>query len=329
MHEVETVSPEVGVAEPESSGTMQCMEVWGGNQAVDLELSFSGLDAWVYSRPSGKAGAGGDLHYLSSCATGRVARILVADVAGHGDRVAPIAELLRRLLRRFVNYIDQTGLIGELNRGLVSLRDEDGASGTFATALVMSWFGPDQEMGICNAGHPAPLVRRRDAVGWERVDQVDDEGGGLRNVPLGVLDGVGYDRVDLRLEVGDRLLLFTDAVIESLGGGSARRGLAELDLFLAGREPEEEPRDLLRALVAELDRRGADDDLTIVILRPNGRRPWRRLSRRLGGPLKVLGAVVRGLVGRVSDIPWPEFSLANLGGAFFESLNRRRRNRRS
>ena len=31
--------------------TMQCMEVWGGNQVVDKSVSMAGLDAWVYCRP--------------------------------------------------------------------------------------------------------------------------------------------------------------------------------------------------------------------------------------------------------------------------------------
>jgi len=35
--------------------TMQCMEVWGGNQVVDKSVSMAGLDAWVYCRPFGQA----------------------------------------------------------------------------------------------------------------------------------------------------------------------------------------------------------------------------------------------------------------------------------
>ncbi len=317
-------------AESGSPGTMQCMEVWGGNDAVDRVLEFSGLDAWVYSRPSGKAAAGGDLHYLSSCATGRVARILVADVSGHGVSVAPIAELLRRLLRRYVNYIDQSGLVAELNRSFHGDESEEVASRSYATALVMSWFGPAREMGICTAGHPAPLHRRHGSSAWKPVlheEPQEADGPLLRNVPLGVLAEARYDRIELRLDVGDLLLVFTDAVIETLGGGSARRGLDVLGAFLDARDPAEDPGDLIRELAAELERLGAQDDVTILILRPNGRRPWTALSRRIGGPLRVLGAVIRGLGGRFSEIPWPELSLANLGGALFESLNRRRKDR--
>ena len=59
---------------------MQCMEVWGGNQSVDSGVVMAGLDAWVYCRPYAAVGAdapaaaGGDVYFVSSCATGRIAR---------------------------------------------------------------------------------------------------------------------------------------------------------------------------------------------------------------------------------------------------------------
>mgnify|MGYP003483393270 CR=1 FL=1 len=39
---------------------------------------------------------GGDVVYASSCATGRITRLMVADVAGHGHTVAATAADLRR-----------------------------------------------------------------------------------------------------------------------------------------------------------------------------------------------------------------------------------------
>jgi sigma-B regulation protein RsbU (phosphoserine phosphatase) len=57
------------------------MEVWGGNAAIDNGVIMPGLDAWVYARPYQQQAAGGDIHYVSSCATGRIIRLLVADVS--------------------------------------------------------------------------------------------------------------------------------------------------------------------------------------------------------------------------------------------------------
>src|SRR2546421_568934 len=86
---------------------MTCMEVWGGNALTDNSVSMSGLDAWVYSKPYQDAAAGGDVYYVSSCATGRITRLLVADVSGHGSAVTATAAALRNLMRRYVNHLDQ------------------------------------------------------------------------------------------------------------------------------------------------------------------------------------------------------------------------------
>ena len=36
---------------------MHCMEVWGGNTAVDKWFDMPGLTAWVYSQPTGRLSA--------------------------------------------------------------------------------------------------------------------------------------------------------------------------------------------------------------------------------------------------------------------------------
>src|SRR4051812_18671738 len=87
---------------------MQCMEVWGGNHAVDTGVIMPGLDAWLFSRPCNSDDHGGDIHYVSSCAAGEITRLLVADVCGHGAAVSNIAIDLRKLMRKYINYHDQT-----------------------------------------------------------------------------------------------------------------------------------------------------------------------------------------------------------------------------
>ena len=79
----------------------------GWNQAVERSVETAGLKIWVYSRPYGKAHRGGDVHYLSSCESGRVTRMLLADVSGHGESVSQVAVALRDLMRQNVNYIKQ------------------------------------------------------------------------------------------------------------------------------------------------------------------------------------------------------------------------------
>ena len=141
-----------------STERMQCMEVWGGSELTARGVEFGGLDALVYSKPYQQAHAGGDVYYASSCATGRISRLLLADVAGHGKAVASAAADLRTLMRRFVNRLDQTEFVRLLNEQFGAL-SRQGSS------------------------------RRQ----WDFLDQEEGAGSrGPRNLPLGILGG---DRV--------------------------------------------------------------------------------------------------------------------------------------
>ena len=129
---------------------MQCMEVWGGNRAADHGVVMPGLDAWIFSRPyaseAGAGDAGGDVHFVSSCGTGRIARMVIADVSGHGHSVANAAQSLRVLMRRFMNYLDQSacGAYVESIGGTVSGRRRDqianrGATEAAERAALRQW----------------------------------------------------------------------------------------------------------------------------------------------------------------------------------------------
>src|SRR5271163_4772900 len=135
---------------------MQCMEVWGGSQLTSSGVELGGLDVWVYSKPFGEAQRGGDVYYVSSCASGRISRLLLADVSGHGQSVAATAADLRTLMRRFVNRLDQSEFVRLLNQQFTALSQ----AGTFATAVVATFFAPSQRLIVCNAGHPRHTIRR-------------------------------------------------------------------------------------------------------------------------------------------------------------------------
>src|SRR5687768_6277197 len=201
--------------ESPAAQTMQCMEIWGGNQVVDTSVAMPGLDAWVYCHPYGdSAEGGGDVHYVSSCATGRVTRLLVADVSGHGAAVCDVAGTLRSLMRRYVNYIDQAEFVRSMNRQFQAMS----ASACFATAVVTTFFAPTNTLSLCNAGHPPPLLYRSRTRTWDYLDleRVDTpEGEDPPNIPLGVLPLTHYEQFDLRLEAGDLVLCYTDSLTES------------------------------------------------------------------------------------------------------------------
>jgi serine phosphatase RsbU (regulator of sigma subunit) len=296
---------------------LQCMEVWGGNQAVDNGVMMPGLDAWVVARPHMGDASGGDIHYLSSCATGRITRLMVADVSGHGESASETATALRKLMRKFINHLDQRRAVGLLNQEFG--RQEH--SGRFATAILGTFWGPTGNLTLCNAGHPRPIWYRARTKKWEIMDPGVDanEDEGPVDVPLGVLDTTTYRQIEVRLKRGDLVLLYTDSLVEARLPDNKLLGEAGL-LAALNRVGHAEPSGVIAALLAEFERMGAviNDDLTALLLRSNGLMP--RLT--IGDRARALVHVVRGLFA-VTDRPGlPEFSHKATGGFISDRLNR-------
>lgn len=308
--------------------TLQCMEVWGGNDAVQSAVRMPGLDAWVYSRPHKGEASGGDVHYLSSCATGRITRLLIADVSGHGLGVSEIAIRLRNLMRQFVNYLDQTRFAESLNREFNGQE-----SGSFATAVLGTYWAPTRYLVTCNAGHPRPIHYHAATGEWTfiRRDNADAASGATpdsdapANLPLGVLDFSRYDQLGVRLNEGDVIILYTDSLIEAQDAEGRLLGEAGLLEFLRELGPGD-PATLASRTVARAERfnRGLplDDDATMLVMRCNSERTRRGPRESLAAAWYFLGLVIARLRGGSTPIPWPELRLANIGGAILPRLNR-------
>jgi sigma-B regulation protein RsbU (phosphoserine phosphatase) len=301
---------------------MQCMEVWGGNEARDNGVTMPGLDAWVYSRPYHGDASGGDLHYVSSCATGRISRFLVADVSGHGAVVSDIAVKLRTLMRRYVNYIDQSHVVQTLNREFSELAKP----GKFATAVMLTYWAPTDYVVICNAGHPRPLWYSGRTREWTALDNArQGRKDTIANIPLGVMDPARYDQVSLRLRRGDLLLLYTDSLVEARAAGGRLLGEAGLLNLVRGLDPAR-PEAMIPELLAAVEKycEGGtpDDDVTALLLRPNDVRPTMNIRQGL----HALGLYARLFVGSLKPggqpFPWPEPNVPNLLGPFISRFNK-------
>jgi phosphoserine phosphatase RsbU/P len=310
-----------------ASPQMLCMEVWGGNNPVSSSVELGGLEAWVFSKPYAEAHRGGDVYYLSSCATGRITRILLADVAGHGRDVASTAADLRTLMRRFVNRLDQAEFVRLLNKQFAEMSK----AGTFATAIVTTFFAPTCRLTICNAGHPRPLLYRSSQKQWNLLSQ-DGESTETKigNLPLGVFDFVEYEHFDVELQLGDSLVTYSDALIESHdadGEMLGEEGLLRI-LRLLGDVPAQT---LTETLLAEISSRYpenlSDDDVTVMVVRANGSKPNLSLRQKLNSLSRFLGLLVRSPRPGAEPAPFPDWNLANLGGAIFPVLARRWRAR--
>ncbi|MFJ4950710.1 SpoIIE family protein phosphatase [Streptomyces sp. NPDC088760] len=135
------------------------------------------------------------------------ALFVVGDVAGHGiDAVATMAQLRFTAKGMVSTGSSLTGALERLNQLLLHSRD-----GQITATMVLARYDPDQHvLAWAQAGHPPPLLVRRGEVSF-----LDRPGGML----LGAMSAPEYDARELRLEPGDRLLLYTDGLVERPGEG--------------------------------------------------------------------------------------------------------------
>ena len=247
---------------------LACLELHGGNQAGAYSAELPGLAGWISCRPLGPAG-GGDLYYLSSCSHGVIARVALADVAGHGEIVSSAAVRLRDALREHVDHWDQSMLIRRLNESIL----RGAPHSRFATAFLASFYRESGELLFTNAGHLPPLWYRAAAKEWSLLQESTPYSKEILDLPLGMIAGTAYSQTAVQLEMGDLLLLHTDGINESCDESGEQLGLERL-LSIARDLPVESAAAAGQGLLAAVERfRGAAppaDDETVVVLERRG-----------------------------------------------------------
>lgn len=79
------------------------------------------------------------------------------------------------------------------------------------------------KMILSQAGHPHPAVQRANGL----IEQM-----GTGGFPVGLLSGVSFDRFELTLERGDRILILSDGVTECPGPGGTMLGEEGLSVLM-------------------------------------------------------------------------------------------------
>jgi sigma-B regulation protein RsbU (phosphoserine phosphatase) len=187
---------------------------------------------------------------------GRRTGVLVADVSGHGVPAALVASMLKvAVAAEAPHAASPARLLSEMNQIFHGkLRNQ------FITAFYAFLDLEAGRITWASAGHPPALLWRRSEGRVEELAQ-----GGL---VMGRLRRAVYSEASLPLEAGDRLLVFTDGILEALSPAGEMFGDERLQEFLAGHAalPAERIAEALPARIAEWTGRSAfDDDLTLVV----------------------------------------------------------------
>lgn len=268
---------------------MGCMEIWGGNRAIAKSFEAPGLDIHVHSQPFQDNEVGGDIYYLTSCASGRISRFLLADVSGHGSAASGLARSLRDLMRQNVNRISQDQFVSGMNREFGTLAEDSG----FATAVVATFFEPTQTLDISVAGHPHPFYYRADRKQWFHLDPASSDSN-FENMPLGVVEASIYPRRKVNTKSGDMFLLYTDAFIESAINNQSDAplgmdGVVELLNESPGLAPSEVIPYMRNRIGAMAPGNLVEDDASLIL--GHFTKTKVRLKDNLLAPIRLLGGV--------------------------------------
>ena len=152
-----------------------------------------------YRSATREASVGGDLYEIIP--TGHGIRVIIGDVRGKGlDAILLARQVLSAFRRSAVAVPALEHVAGEVGRAIGPyLAEED-----FVTA-ALAQITPGGELTIVNCGHHPPLLRHRDGL--------RPLTGGNPALPLG-LDNE-FTAFTANWSPGDRLLLYTDGLVES------------------------------------------------------------------------------------------------------------------
>jgi phosphoserine phosphatase RsbU/P len=180
------------------------------------------------------------------------AGVLIADVSGHGVPAALIASMVKLAAASQRMHAAHPGqfLLG-MNATLCG-----NTQNQFVTAAYLYLDAKSREFRYSAAGHPPMLLARN-----EVVTEIEENG-----LMLAVFDFAAYSHVERPLEHGDRLLMYTDGVIEAADAKDEFFGRERLAALLVQTMAlsASEAADTIVAAVRNWSLK-QDDDVTVIL----------------------------------------------------------------
>ncbi|MFF4388142.1 SpoIIE family protein phosphatase [Streptomyces sp. NPDC001552] len=206
--------------------------------------------AYRYQPAAAASGIGGDWFDAIPQPRDKTA-LVVGDVMGHGVHAAATMGQLRTATRTLADLgLDPARVLRHLDHITAELH------GTIATCVYATWDPHRSRCRVALAGHPPPVVIRSGQA--PRLLALPT------GVPLGTgdLGRAGFENTVLDLLPGDRLVLYTDGLVETRDDALDDR----LDLLLRLlADPGLPPEATCDRLLAALRHHDATDDVALVI----------------------------------------------------------------
>jgi phosphoserine phosphatase RsbU/P len=199
---------------------------------------IEGYQFFDYYQPAEQVG--GDYFDYISLPDGRLA-VIVADVVGHGVAAALLMAKLSAEAR-FALYAEPqpATAVTRLNERLCAMQVQ-----RFVTMVLLVIDPKTSKAQVVLAGHMPPIHRKPDGT----ISEPGDEVAGL---PLGITDSLPYEQLEVKIEPGDVLALYTDGINEAADASGAMYSIERLRGHL--RSPASDPTAIGQTIVEDVRR---------------------------------------------------------------------------
>ena len=202
---------------------------------------------------------GGDIFDLLPFVNGKIG-IFIGDVSGHGVPSAFLNIVLRMLIHSIAREeaVSPSRMLEKINNAIMPyLSEEDFITASYGIIDVNH-----RVLYSASAGHPKAIIFR----GKENRTIFMNGSGPC----LGILEGVAYETHPVRLLAGDRLIYYTDGLIEAKSPGGKMLGTEGLCRMIEGSVEANGPGDIAAGIASRIEKfAGVDsyeDDLTVLCL---------------------------------------------------------------
>jgi sigma-B regulation protein RsbU (phosphoserine phosphatase) len=188
------------------------------------------------------------------------AGMIIGDVTGKsvsGALVMSASRSVFRMLSEEVLNVNESMM--RANRRL----KKDVKTGMFVALLYAVVRAEDKSLSLCSAGQTQPVFRCASSGDTALVQTKGD------TFPLGILDEAQYEETQLQLEAGDKVILYTDGVVEAMNEKEEMFGFDQL-LEVVKNSPTKTAESLLEDIKSSVNEftGGAPqhDDITIIVV---------------------------------------------------------------
>ncbi len=189
--------------------------------------------------------------------------VSICDTLGKGIPAAMFAVATRTLIRNIANPITRIGKMMELlNEELNIGRESD----MFVTVILGKLNLTTGEFAYCNAGHPRPILLKKD----HRIAELEK----IHGFPIGVRNKQNFVESVIRLEPGESIVAYTDGVTEEVdkyGTFFGKERLLSVLKIQNSNPPEKVVNEILKTLEKFRGRMEIYDDTTVMAIKYYGK----------------------------------------------------------